>query len=205
MGQNLQTGTTNLSHFGNEFHTSENQIIRSSIKILDYKRCQVSPFKIELLVYITLTNNQGYMLIPEKELLLNINCLKENRAVVILEPTLIRTNEDCVLNSDSTIIKLRKSEKFAKPTSYKKNITIPFSAGELNLLQVRLLPLQKHIKSDKLAESSKTLDEVESSLDKIKSERRTVCRMGKLGFKMIQSLRFSYDLTFFFKLKLIKF
>ena len=37
------------------------------------------------------------------------------------------------------------------------------------------------------------------------TERHTVCRMRKLGFKMIQSLQFSYHLNFFFKLKLIKF
>ena len=61
--------------------------------------------------------------------------------------TLIRANEDCVLNSNSTIIKLRESKKFAKHTSYKKNITIPFSADGLNLLQDHLLPLQKHINS----------------------------------------------------------
>ena len=37
------------------------------------------------------------------------------------------------------------------------------------------------------------------------SDCRTVCRMRKLRFKMIQSLQFFYDLTFFFKLKLIEF
>ena len=83
-----------------ETNTCENQIIRASVKTLDYKICQVSPFKIELLVYITLTNNQGYILIPEKELSLNINCPTENRDVVIDEPTLIRTNEDCIFNTE---------------------------------------------------------------------------------------------------------
>ena len=84
--------------------------------------------------------------------------------------TLIITNEDCVLNSDSAIIKLRKSEKFEKHTSYEKNITIPFFTDGLNLLRDHVLPLQKHINSGTLAESSKTLDEVENSLNKIKSE-----------------------------------
>ena len=51
-----------------------------------------------------------------------------------------------------------------------------------------------------------------SDIDNISSEEpsaldsATVCRMRKLGFKMIQSLQFFYDITFFvFKLKLIKF
>ena len=50
---------------------------------------------------------------------------------------------------------------------------IPFSADELYLLQGHVLPLHKHINSGPLAESSKTLGEVESSLNKIKSERST--------------------------------
>ena len=65
-----------------------------------------------------------------------------------------------VLNSDSTIIKLRKSERFSKDTSYKKRIKIPFSADELNLLQGHLLQPQKHINSRTLAEFSKTLNEL---------------------------------------------
>ena len=128
--------------------------------------------KIELLVYVTSTNNQGYILVPEKQLLLNINCPTENKDVVIVEPTLIRANEDYVLYSDSITIKLKRSEKFAKHTIYKKNAMIPFSTDELNLLHDYLLPLQKHINSDALAESRKTLDGVENSLNKIKSERR---------------------------------
>ena len=107
--------------------------------------CQVSPFKIKLLTYITLDNNQGYILIPENELSLNVNCLDESRDIVLREATLIRSNDDYILNSDSTIIKLKKTAKVAKHISYRENITIPISPDELNLLQDHLLPLQKQI------------------------------------------------------------
>ena len=73
-----------------ETHTCENQIIRASIKSLDYKICQVSPFRIESLTYFTLTGSQGYILIPENELSLSVNCPSNSEEVVIREATLIR-------------------------------------------------------------------------------------------------------------------
>ena len=89
----------------------ENQIIRASIKTLDYKVCQVSPIKIELLTYITLAGRQGYILIPENDFSLNVNCPHYSKEVVIHEATLIRSIENCVLNSKSNIIKLKKPLK----------------------------------------------------------------------------------------------
>ena len=126
-----------------ETHTCENQITTASIKSLDYKICQVSPFRIELPTYFTLTGNQGYILIPENELLPSVNCPSNSEEVIIREATLIRSTEDCVLNSESNIIKLKKTLKFARHTSYRKNIRIPISSDEYNLLQDYLLPLLK--------------------------------------------------------------
>ena len=107
-----------------ETHTCENQIIRASIKTLGYKICHVSPFKIEYLTYLTLKNNQGYILIPESDLSLNINCPSESKDIVLKEATLIRTDEDCILNSESVIIKLSKTVKLAKHTSYRIKILL---------------------------------------------------------------------------------
>ena len=69
-----------------------------------------------------------------------------------------------MLNSESNLIKLKKTLKFARHTSYKKNVTIPISSDEYNLLQDHLLPLQKQINVKSLSDSSKTLDEIESKL-----------------------------------------
>ena len=124
------------------------------------------------MTYLTLKNNQGYILIPESDLSLNINCPSESKDIVLKEATLIRNDEDCILNSESVIIKLSKTVKRAKHTSFRKNITIHFSPDELDLLKDHLIPLQKHIDSEALADSSRTLDEIEIFLNKIKSERR---------------------------------
>lgn len=156
-----------------ETHTCENQIIRATVKQLDFKICQVSPFKIDFLTYLTLENNQGYILIPEKELSLNVICSTENKDITVSVATLILSDEDCILQSDSIIIKLKKTVKLRKHVMYKKNITVPISSEDLNLLQDQLMPLRKRIDLDNLQESSRTLDEIENSLNKIKATRRT--------------------------------
>lgn len=100
-------------------------------------------FKIDLLTYLALENNQGYIFIPEKELSLNVACPSGNKDVTVNIATLIMLDEDCILHSESIIIKLKRTLKLNKHIMYKKNGTVPISAEDLNLLNDQLIPLRK--------------------------------------------------------------
>ena len=64
--------------------TCENHIIRNSIKTLDMSVCEISILKIDELVFISLTESQGYIVIPKKVIDLTINCENKIEDVRIL-------------------------------------------------------------------------------------------------------------------------
>ena len=101
-------------------HTCGNQIIRSSIKTLDMSVCEIFILKIDHLVFISLAEVQGYIVIPEKVIDLNINCENKIEDVRITEVTLLSSENNCILTTESTIVKLRKSSEMSKYISYKK-------------------------------------------------------------------------------------
>ena len=133
------------SYLISEVYTCENQIVRNIIKSLDYKMCQLSPFKINKLVYIQLYQENGYIIIPEREIEINVLCSEQSSNRLINGVMLLESSDDCVINSDSIIMKLRKTYETRKNIHLIKTIVIPFDAAELDLIGDKMLPLQKTI------------------------------------------------------------
>lgn len=100
--------------------TCDNQIIRSSVKSLDYNFRQMSPSKINELVYIQLNDEKAYLLIPEKDLEINILCDKNAQHLTLPKAIFLESDENCILQTDSLIIKLRKTSEIRRITYYNK-------------------------------------------------------------------------------------
>ena len=161
------------SYLISEVYTCENQIVRNSIKSLDYKICQFSPFKINELVYLQLYQENGYIIIPEREIEINILCSEQSSNRLINGAMMLESSDDCVINSDSIIMKLRKTYETRKNVHLNKTIVIPFDATELDLIEDKMIPLQKAIKPSDLKRLGQSLDDIENSLDKVKRAHRT--------------------------------
>ena len=83
-------------------HTSENQIICNIIKTLDMSVCEIYILKIDNLVFINLAESQGYIVIAEKVIDLTINCENKIEDVRITEATLLSSENNCILTTEST-------------------------------------------------------------------------------------------------------
>ena len=161
------------SYLTSEVYTCENQIVRNSIKSLDYKICQFSPFKINKLVYLQLYQENVYIIIPEREIEINVLCSEQSSNRLINGAMMLESSDDCVINSDSIIMKLRKTYETRKNVHLNKTIVIPFDATELDLIEDKMIPLQKAIKPSDLKRLGQSLDDIENSLDKVKRAHRT--------------------------------
>lgn len=53
---------------------------------------------------------------------------------------------------------------------YEKNIYVPYATNVLDLLRDKLLPIQKHIDNEQLLQTDRTLDDINSILNKVKNE-----------------------------------
>ena len=76
--------------------------------------CEKSILKIDHLVFISLAESQGYIVMPEKVIDLTINCENKIEDVRITEATLLSSENNCILTAESTIVKLRKSREMSK-------------------------------------------------------------------------------------------
>ena len=112
-------------------------------------------------------------MIPNKEEIVQINCDASNFERSSSKVTLIKALDNCVIHTDYTIVKLSKSKVKTQNFSYRKNVTIPFSDSDLNLVRTEFLPLKGQINDQELKSAGKSLDEIETVLDKLHSIRRS--------------------------------
>ena len=92
---------------------------------------------------------------------------------------MLESSDDYVINSDSISLKLRKSYKTRKNVHLNKTIVIPFDTTELDLIEDKMLPLQKAIKPTGLERLEQSLDDIENALDKVKKAHRMQTWSGK--------------------------
>ena len=69
--------------------------------------------------------------------------------------------------------KLKEYYTGVKYSIWKKNLTLPFSASDLNLLKEYLPRIQESLTYARLGEFKTTLDQLEHSMNKIQTDRRT--------------------------------
>ena len=160
-------------HLVSETESCENLIIRSSIKRLNQQNCQFSPFRVNEIVFIQLRQENSYIVIPEKSTTLHVFCETSNEYVKLESAQKITSNESCTINSEGTIMKINPSKSEYKETRYVKDFILPYDKNDFELLNERLIPLQKYVKSENIREASQTLDDIENALNKIKNDRRT--------------------------------
>ena len=64
-------------------------------------------------------------------------------------------------------MKLSKIKGKTHNFSYRKNVTIPFSDSDLNLVENKFLNLKGQIDDQELKSAGKSLDEIETVLNKV--------------------------------------
>lgn len=164
----------NPSYLLAETKSCETQLIKNSVKIINNKICQINVIIIDQTVIYTLKKNeQGVIMIPNKEEIVHIYCENSNYEKTITGVTLIKALDNCILHTEYTIVKLSKTKVKTQNSSYRKNITIPFSESDLNLLRNEFLPLKGQLNDQELKLAGKSLDEIETVLNKVQSIRRS--------------------------------
>ena len=108
-------------HLVSEIDSCENFINRSSIKRLNKKNCQFSPFRVNEIVFIQLRQEHPYIVIPEKSTTLHILCGTSNEYIKLESAQKITSNESCTINSEGTIMKINPSKSEYKETRYVKD------------------------------------------------------------------------------------
>ena len=96
-------------------------------------------FKINELVYIQLYQENGYIIIPEKVIEINILCSEQSSNELNNGPMMLESSDDCIINSDSFIMKLRKTYETRKNVHLNKTIFIPLDVTELDLIEDKML------------------------------------------------------------------
>ena len=135
--------------------------------------CKISISKIDHLEFINLSKSQGYIVILEKVIDLTINFENKIKDVRITKATQLSFENNCILTTESTIVKLRKSREMSKYIFYTKNMFIPYASNDLDLLNDKLLPIQKRVNNEQLLNAGRTLDQIDNVLNKAIKERRT--------------------------------
>ena len=138
---------TQPSYLVSEIHSCESELFKSSVKTLDSQVCQISIFQIQELVYIPLYGDNQYILIPEETTEINTIC--DDRTETI------------------TLSSIKKN------VFYKKNVSLPFEAAELELLNDNLPTIRESLTPVKISEFRTTLDNIEATIRTIRNDRRT--------------------------------
>lgn len=163
----------NPSYLLAETKSCETQLIKNSVKIINNKMCQINVIFIDQTVFYILQNEQGAIMIPNKEEIVQIYCKNSNYEKSITGVTLITALDNCILHTEYTIVKLSKTKVKTQNFSYRKNVTIPFSESDLNLVRDEFLPLKGQLNDQELKLAGKSLDEIETVLNKVQSIRRS--------------------------------
>ena len=114
-----------------------------------------------------------YIVIPENVINLHINCENKIEDVRITEVTLLSSENNCILTTENTTVELRKSREMSNYIFYTKNISIPYASNNLDLLNDKLLPIQKQVNNEQLLNAGRTSNEIDNVLYKAINKRWT--------------------------------
>lgn len=156
-----------------EVSSCDNQILRKQEKSLNHRKCITSIFNVNTLVYISLIREKGYIVIPEHETTFNTMCGTTHSELKITNATLIRSDRDCTLFSDSSSIKLQHSDTLNQDIRYPKSFNLSIPAEELDTISKEFTPLQHHVDFNELREMGKNLDDIQDHINILKTSRRT--------------------------------
>ena len=112
-----------------------------------------------------------YIVIPENVINLHINCENKIEDVRITEVTLLSSENNCILTTENTTVELRKSREMSNYIFYTKNISIPYASNNLDLLNDKLLPIQKQVNNEQLLNAGRTSNEIDNVLYKAINKR----------------------------------
>ena len=74
-------------------------------KRTDYTKCPTAVFQIKGLTFVPLHTPNTYILLPEKPITIQLFC-KLNMKHTITQPTVIKSNEDCIVFFDQNVMKI---------------------------------------------------------------------------------------------------
>ncbi|XP_051170402.1 uncharacterized protein LOC127287486 [Leptopilina boulardi] len=164
---------TQPSYFISETHSCETSIIRRQNKHVNNDVCQFSAFRILELVFIPLKDPNQYVLVPEVPFELNVWCGTNTQTLKLNSASLLFSDEDCIIQTPKSILKLRKSKVRRSDIYFKKNVTYKLSIEDINLLSSQLPLIQESLRHENFKELRQSLNNMENSLKAIKSNRRT--------------------------------
>lgn len=151
----------------------DSQVLHRHVNFISHPKCQTSLFSIKEIAYLTLSNEKGYIAIPEHAMTFNTICSNIGGEVSINAATLIESDEDCMLSGSGATIKLSHSTNHSLDVLYGKNISLRIPEEDLNLISERLIPLQHQITPDELRGLDHNIDDIQATIDSIKSVHRT--------------------------------
>ena len=161
------------SYLISETQSCETVILRCQNKEITDQMCQFSVFRILELVFVPLKNPNQYILVPETPLELNVLCRTRLETLRLNSASLLSINTDCIIQTPRSILKLRKSKIRQNDIYYKKNVSYKLNAEDINLLGPQLPLIQESRNHENFKELRQSLDDMQTSLQTIKSRRRT--------------------------------
>ena len=153
-----------------------------SIKLLDSETCEAtlfnrnvnnkckkSPSLLHREMFIPITN--GYIVIPLKELDLDLACENNIKQEKISERSLLLGN-NCKLYNNYDLLYLGNTIKYNTFEYFNVTYDIQYSASDLASLENRLIQLPKIIDNFELQQARLSLDDMENMLNSIVRHRR---------------------------------
>ena len=155
---------------------------QSSVKLLDsetceaslFKRypdnkCKPSPFSLHKETFISISD--GYIVIPIKEIKLDINCENFIKQDVISKPSLLR-GSNCKIYNDYDTLYLKETIQISTIEQFNVTYNIKYSWEDLDNLKNQFVQLPKLIDKVELQRARLSLDDSENTLQNIAQNRR---------------------------------
>ncbi|XP_051167384.1 uncharacterized protein LOC127285425 [Leptopilina boulardi] len=156
-----------------ETNSCETSIIRRQNKHVTDQICQFSAFRILELVFIPLRDPNQYILVPEMPFELSVWCGTHTQTIKLNSASLLFSDNDCTIQTPKSILKLRKSKVRTSDIFFRKNVTYKLNADDISLLSNQLPLIQESLRHENFKELRQSLNVMETSLQSIKSNRRT--------------------------------
>lgn len=131
--------------------------------------CILSPYLLHQETYIPVTN--GYILLPLRQITIDINCDDGLETITIHHASLIQGSR-CKVFLENTELYLPTTQTLNKIVNINVSFELPFDKNEIENLRDRLIPLPQKLDQQTLANAKLGLDNTLDLLEQIKSRTR---------------------------------
>lgn len=149
-------------------HDCQSDILKVHTHTLNH--CQIGIFKIQEITYVPLYAQNSFIIIPAKPLQIQTLC-KTSEIHTLQQPSLIvNNNEDCILLSETTVMKIAGKTVTSTYNIFYKNISIKYTPKQLNTLH-DTLPIVPVILQN-VNQYRTNLDQMDQQLQGLQNEKR---------------------------------